>query len=274
MAIKYAEWLSRTGRKGTEADALQWKKSHGVALGLYNPDGTPKPQAAAPAPQVSFADPRLPGIEAERRAVPGSFNDQRRLAAQGLLRNLISGGYFTDGSLAEESVDSGILGADGSQQKNIVYKIIAGANGKLYRQAYETTRDAQNQRGFLESSQTNQTIRDRRGELDRKVNDMFAGLGDEMTGSLQSQREAISRLDSDERGVLSEQAREQAQDPSAIAAPPPPAAAPTVPAAASRTGTPISQARFVQWRQNMGRPALQGTALSKAYSDYVASFKK
>lgn len=272
MAIAYQEWLDRTGRKGTSADALIWKKTHGVALGKYNPDGTPR-STATQAPTVTLADPRLPGIEAQLRAVPGSFNDARQVTARNTLQGLIDAGYWESGSLAEESVDSGILGADGQQQKNIVYKLIAGPGGKLYRQAYETTRDAQNQRGFLESSQTDQTIRDRRAGLDQKVTQTLRGLSDEMTGSLGKQRDAIAGLDKDRRGVLAENAQEQSTEPSSYVTPTP--AAPATPAAVvKRTGTPISQDRFVRWRSNMGKSPLTGTALTKAYSDYRASFKK
>lgn len=271
MAIKYQEWLTRTGRKGTEADALAWKKTHGVALGMYNPDGTPKAPTQQ-APTVNLTDPRLPGIEAQLRAVPGSFNDQRRLSAGQVLRSLIEAGYIESGSLGEESVDSGILGADGQQQKNIIYKVVMGPNGKLYRQAYETTRDAQNQRGFLESSQTNQTIRDRRGDLDSKVRTALAGLSDGMTTSLESQRKAIADLGADERGVLAEVAADQKDDPTTYV--PPTAAAPAATASAVRSGTPISLERFTTWRKNMGRTPLVGSALTKAYNDYVASFKK
>lgn len=328
MAITYKKWLEQTGRKGTAADALMWKKSHGVALGLYDRNGNPAPQsvgqqlggplvydqptspasvgvnliggnatpaaarasdaaaasaagtaAAAPAPAppnpVNFADPRLPGVEAQLRAVPGTFNDQRRMSANEVLRNLISQGLIQHGSLAEESSDSGILGADGAQQKNIVYKIITGPGGRLYRQAYESTRDSQNTRGFLESSQTNERIKEGRATLDRSVNDTLARLGDDMTRSLGQQREAIASLGEKESNIKADVARDLQNDPTAIAGNPVSPAGSTVAgdAAGKRQGTPISLARFTQWRKNMGRPTLAGSALTKAYADYQATFK-
>lgn len=65
MAIRYEEWLKATGKPPTEANALIWKKTHGVALGLYNPDGSPKGAAApapapGPAPEAGPAAPPAP----------------------------------------------------------------------------------------------------------------------------------------------------------------------------------------------------------------------
>jgi hypothetical protein len=39
MALKYEEWLARTGRPRTAESALQWKRTHGAALGKYDSEG-------------------------------------------------------------------------------------------------------------------------------------------------------------------------------------------------------------------------------------------
>lgn len=40
MAIDYKTWLQKTGKPSNAASSMQWKKTHGAALGKYNKDGT------------------------------------------------------------------------------------------------------------------------------------------------------------------------------------------------------------------------------------------
>lgn len=231
MAVSYKTWLASNGRKGTAADALIWKKTHGVALGIYNPDGTAKakPTAAAPGPPappapISLADMRLPGLQADLQAIPGRFNDQRRGDANDILRGLLSSGLLESGTLAEEKSASGIPGADGADQQNIVYKIIPGPGGKMYRQAYMSTVASQNARGFLESSQTNQRVQEGKAGLDANVNDALQALLKHSSQSLDDQRSATSSASGAITGV-----KQEAADKAQAAGPPPPTAATSVP---------------------------------------------
>lgn len=66
MAITYEAWLKATGKPPTAANAMTWKTTHGVALGMYNPDGSPKSAApasgapAAAAPEQVYKPPPPP----------------------------------------------------------------------------------------------------------------------------------------------------------------------------------------------------------------------
>lgn len=72
MAIGYDEWIRRTGKPRNAQSALQWKTTHGVELGKYNPDGSPvtplgAPPAAPPTPDP-FMTPEGFGAAADPNA--------------------------------------------------------------------------------------------------------------------------------------------------------------------------------------------------------------
>jgi hypothetical protein len=268
MAIQYQEWLRRTGRRGTAADAMVWKKTHGVALGLYNPDGTraavtvaapTTATEAVPDPQVS--DPRLIPFTAQLQAIPGRYNDERRTQANLTLKRLIDEGLIEGGSLEGVESDSGIVGGQGEPLKNILYRIVRGADGRAYMQAFLDIRSAQASRGFLESSQTQRRISDARRDLNLSVENALLGLGRQQQSSLAQQRGDITGIGKEIGGVRADIAREQAAQPAAPAAPAAPPAAPTVKPLPATLQTP---AAFAKWLSAAGRP-LTGTAFQQAY---------
>jgi len=93
MAIDYKAWLAATGKPPTEANALIWKKTHGVALGKYNPDGSPRTAAApAPGPGPEAAAPAQP---APRPYTPPAFDPNYRDPQGQKLQSLADAKYDT-----------------------------------------------------------------------------------------------------------------------------------------------------------------------------------
>ncbi len=233
---EFNAWRVRHGRPALSGAELT--KAH--QLYVYRMNGGQATAAATPATTtaaapITFEDPRLPQLQSEMQAIPGTFNDARRMSANDLLRQLISSGLTESGSLAEEAANAGVPDGLGGTQKNIIYKVIVGPGGKAYRQAYESRVASQNARGVLESSETRRQIRDDRGELDRRVNDSLMGLSDVMQKSLASQRAATTDVGNRVAGVKADVAQDLKNNI-------PPAATTAAPAA---TAAPATLAKAV-----------------------------
>lgn len=117
MAIRFDEWLERTGRPRNKASADLWKRTHGVALGLYNRDGTPAERpSVTPAPEPApTPDPYL---------TPEGFGAAANPDAQAAIADLLAEYQGTTGGTIDASGNfvagptSGTIGSQYNQTIN------------------------------------------------------------------------------------------------------------------------------------------------------------
>lgn len=254
MAISYQSWLYIMGRKGTAADALAWKKTHGVALGLYNPDGTrkapPPPPDLGPPVDPQQSDLRFAPLQAQLQNIPGTYNDTRRTDANLTLKELIDSGLLDATSrLGTEERTSGVQGAGGADIPNVVYHIVRGADGRQYLQGFREVLGSQASRGFLESSQTDRRQRDTRAGYDKQVSDAFLGLGRGQQSSLAQEGKDITGVGTQIGGIRQTIAEEQASKPAPVPPAPP---RPTQPTQANLPPTLQSPSAFAKWLTKQG----------------------
>ena len=117
MAIDYKTWLAKSGRKPTAANSMQWKKTHGAALGQYNKDGTnvAGPNASAQA----AASPTAPQYDTPK-FVPGAM-DARGIAEGADLsyvHKLTNAGLDRDRDLSMSEIAAQRVDADKQQVDN------------------------------------------------------------------------------------------------------------------------------------------------------------
>lgn len=211
MAVDYKAWLAATGKQPTEANALIWKKTHGVALGKYNPDGSPKAPAPAPgaAPGAAPGDVGgAPGVAATPY-VPPAFNtnyidpegqSEKTALGQkfGRARLNATTNYNTwmlqnygDGAV----VDSGQKDADGATVWNYDYSKRGGVFNKIADDERDGLRGALNSaaaRGMarsggrvLNETKVNSAAAESRNTVERsrlgEFNNMNQAIGDSRT---------------------------------------------------------------------------------------------
>ena len=211
MAVPYKEWLQRTGRKGTQADAYQWKTTHGVALGKWNPDGTPRTQASAPptpdAPQVNdgggpgaVQPPNAAlraGLQEQLDVLPGIYNPRRgeaRARAQAALN-----GY---GDMFTWQADNPATPED----ESLIPKVNTKGQGQVHRDSYRSLASQYGARGLFHSSyrlnavdRANQELGDRARDVVNQYSGILARISDE-------QRTEQNRLRDQIRGLFGEDA--------------------------------------------------------------------
>lgn len=282
MAVPYRNWLYMTGRKGTAADALTWKTTHGVALGLYNPDGTrkvaPPPPDLGPPVSPQQSDLRFAPLQAQLQNIPGTYNDERRVGGLRTLKDLIDAGLLDSTStLGQESKDSGVsvdpANPAAGQLQNVVYHVVRGADGKQYLQGFRDVAGAQNARGFLESSQTDQRQADTKAGYDKSVSDAFLNLGGSQQGSLKQEGSDITGVNSSIGELRGTIAGEQSQKPAPVPAAPAAPGAPPTPGTANLPPTLQTPAAFAKWLAGQGIRNVQGQAFAERYWKARAAHK-
>jgi hypothetical protein len=119
MAIGYREWLDRTGLPATKQNAFKWKTTHGVALGKYNPDGTPITSTPPAPPAPPTPDPYL---------TPEGFGAAADPAAQSQIADLLAEYRNATGGTIDASgnfVAGPTQGNIGSQYTQLVNQLAA-----------------------------------------------------------------------------------------------------------------------------------------------------
>jgi hypothetical protein len=119
MAIGYQEWLDRLGLKPTKDNALKWKTTHGVALGKYNPDGTPVTATPAAPPPAPTPDPYL---------TPEGYGAASNASAQSQIADLLAEYQNATGGTIDASgnfVAGPTQGTIGSQYTQLVNQLAA-----------------------------------------------------------------------------------------------------------------------------------------------------
>lgn len=199
---EYNAWRVRVGLKALVGEDLKKAWLPYATLRGYKPPVAPQPQ---------FVDPRLPRLQADLQAIPGAYNDQRKMDANALLRQLLTSGLTDQGGLDQVAVDSGVPDGQGGNQQNITYKLVVAPNGRAFRQAFRSVVSNAASRGFLESSDTNRQVSESRGQLTQSVRDALASLADSQRGSLQKQQSDIAGVGGQISGVQSEVAARLAE---------------------------------------------------------------
>jgi hypothetical protein len=209
MALDYKTWLDKSGNKPTEANALIWKKTHGVALGKYNPDGSPKVSAPAPGAAPGGGDAAGGGSKPTTPYVPPAF-DPNYIDPEGQMEKTALGQKFGRARLNATTnyntwmlqnygdgavVDSGQKDADGGTVWNYDYSKRGGVFNKIADDERDGLRGALNSaaaRGMarsggrvLNETKVNSAAADSRNTVERsrlgEFNNMNQAIGDSRT---------------------------------------------------------------------------------------------
>jgi len=233
MALRYAAWLAANGRAGTAADAMIWKTTHGVALGLYNPDGTPVGVVPPAIPTPPIPD-SVTGILTQREALPDLYNPQRHTIAAGGAAQLEGQGYADPGTatISEQRA----VGPGGVPGRDIRYFVFKGADGTLYRQAYLHVQNQGAQRGSLYTSGTADEQAAGKQRLDYSRQNILTGVDVGQTNLFNQQAGAYTDL----TGRWQQGMEQYQRDAGALVqtqAPPPPIPPPVAPKPPRSVGT-------------------------------------
>lgn len=156
-------------------------------------------------------DPRMQALFRRLRAIPTTGNEARRQTALGSLQQLLTSGFFEDGSITEaEKRASGIKTEAGKELDNLLFGVQLGPRGRIFRNALADDARQFNARGSFFSSARMDAQRNSLTGIQSNVNAALNAATRAQRESFATQAEATSGIQSDIVSLREDLLRERA----------------------------------------------------------------